>query len=399
MSQARKWLSDHDYNPIEFEPATGKTMSTAIDIKSLSKEVLRREAPQGLRVEERDDAGLTFSFSSEAPVERFFGREILVHDPESVDLARMNDGGPWLWNHNRDVVLGVAEKSWLGSDRRLYVKTKWSPNTKEQGTEEYKRRRDIEAGIVRNVSFAYEINDIKEAPNGDMLVTRFNVLEVSSVSVPADQTVGLGRSLSSTESTTQTNETEQQTMQPESPTLETKQTAERGTDTPLTLPSMEQTIDIQEVQAAARQSERERVAAIRAMCDQHKVGVDLAERLINDDASIDQAREAVLKQLSSSKPEQAARLHNPEANDIGLSKAETKRFSFIRALNYLANPGDVSARRAAEFEIEVGRAAAAQYERSSNGIVVPNEVLRRDLVAEIPTAGGNLVPDELQSGS
>ena len=40
-------------------------------------------------------------------------------------------------------------------------------------------------------------------------------------------------------------------------------------------------------------------------------------------------------------------------NDVGLSQKEVKRFSFIRALNYLANPGDQVARREAEFEIEV----------------------------------------------
>ena len=74
-------------------------------------------------------------------------------------------------------------------------------------------------------------------------------------------------------------------------------------------------------------------------------------------------------------------------------------FSFVRALNYLANPGDQSARREAEFEIEVGQAASKQYERSSNGIVVPNEVLRRDLNVGTATAGGNLVDDVLLSGS
>lgn len=111
MSEAKTWLSDHDYTPLMFEPATGKAMTNTIDIKSINKEVHRREAPQGLRVEERTDAGLTFSFSSEAPVERWWGREILVHDADSMDLARMNDGGAWLWNHNRDVVLGVAEKA------------------------------------------------------------------------------------------------------------------------------------------------------------------------------------------------------------------------------------------------------------------------------------------------
>jgi HK97 family phage major capsid protein len=86
-------------------------------------------------------------------------------------------------------------------------------------------------------------------------------------------------------------------------------------------------------------------------------------------------------------------------NDVGLSEKEVKRFSFVRALNYLSNQGDANARRAAEFEIEVGKAAAEKYDRSSNGIVVPNEVLRRDLVVGTPSAGGNLVASELLSGS
>ena len=398
VSEAKKWLSDHDYTPISFEPATGKSMDGKIDIKAISKEVLRREAPQGLRVEESTEAGLTFSFSSEAPVERWWGREVLMHDDGAMDLARMNDGGPWLWNHNRDVVLGVAEKAWLGDDRRLYVKTKWSPNTTEKGTEEYKRRRDIEAGIVRNVSFAYEINDVREASNGDMQVVGWNVLEVSSVSVPADQTVGLGRALDDT-NTSPTPLTTQETNQASTPTLETKQTAERGADFPQDPPSMEQATNVQEVQSAARQSERERVAAIRAMCAQHQIGTDLADTLIDNESTLDQAREAVLNQIGRTRVEVQGRVHDDDSAALGLTDKEVRSFSFVRALNHLINPGDRAAREAAAFEIEVGKAAADKYQRSSNGIVIPNEVLRRDLVVGTSTAGGNLVSTDLLSGS
>jgi HK97 family phage major capsid protein len=398
VSEAKKWLSDHDYTPIQFEAATGKSMETAIDIKAINKEVLRREAPQGLRVEERTDDGLTFSFSSEAPVERWWGREVLMHDDGAMDLARMNDGGPWLWNHNRDVVLGVAEKAWLGTDKRLYVKTKWSPNTTEKGTEEYKRRRDIEAGITRNVSFAYEINDVREAKNGDMQVVAWNVLEVSTVSVPADQTVGLGRAHDTSESDAPPH-TPQETIEEATPTLEAKQTAERGTGSPLSPPLMDQPINVQEVQSAARTAERERVAAIRAMCAQHHVGEDLADTLINNDATIDQAREAVLNQLGLTRKEINGRVHDDDSATLGLTDKEVRSFSFVRALNYLVNPGDRAAREAASFEIEVGRAAAEKYQRSSNGLVIPNEVLRRDLVVGTSTAGGNLVSADLLSGS
>ena len=291
-------------------PLSGEdTMSTApneelersatqpIDLLRINKEGLRREVSQGVRVEDSTDQGLTFSFSSEAPVERWWGREVLMHDDGAMDLGRMNDGGAYLWNHNRDVVLGVAEKAWLGADRRLYTTVKWSPNTMEKGTEEYKRRRDIEAGITRNVSFAYEIADMREASNGDMQVTKWNVLEVSSVSVPADQTVGLGRALSSGDEA-EVPHTPEELMQPDNVMLGTKQSAERGTEATSPAPLiMEQSIDIQEVQSAARAAERDRVAVIRAMCAQHQVGDEMADRLINDDASIDLARETVLTQL------------------------------------------------------------------------------------------------------
>lgn len=403
VSEAKTWLSDHDYKPILFEPATGKTMTTAIDIKSINKEVHRREAPQGIRVEERTDAGLTFSFSSEAPVERWWGREILVHDADSMDLARMNDGGAWLWNHNRDVVLGVAEKAWLGDDRRLYVKTKWSPNTTEKGTEEYKRRKDIEAGITPNVSFAYEINDVREATNGDFHVTKWNVLEVSSVSVPADQSVGLGRAQGDNESTAAPS-TSQAAIQASTTTLEAKQTAERGADTPQDPPPMDTNINVQEVQTAARQSERERVSAIRAMCDQHQVGSDLAERLINDDATLDQAREAVLGQLGRTRKEFQGRVHDDGAAAIGLTSSEVKRYSLMNVIRHLADPSDRGLREAAAFELECSKAAESKLGRAAKGIVMPWDVMaapaqRAPQSAGTASAGGYLVETQLLTGS
>ena len=403
VSEAKTWLSNHDYKPILFEPATGKAMTTAIDIKSINKEVHRREAPQGLRVEERTDAGLTFSFSSEAPVERWWGREILVHDADSMDLARMNDGGAWLWNHNRDVVLGVAEKAWLGDDRRLYVKTKWSPNTTEKGTEEYKRRKDIEAGITPNVSFAYEINDVREATNGDFHVTRWNVLEVSSVSVPADQTVGLGRAQGDNENTAAP-ATSPAAIQASTTTLEAKQTAERGADTPQDPPPMDTNINVQEVQTAARQSERERVSAIRAMCDQHQVGNDLAERLINEDATLDQAREAVLGQLGRTRKEFQGRVHDDGAASIGLTSAEVKRYSLMNVIRHLADPSDRGLREAASFELECSKAAESKLGRAAKGIVMPWDVMaapaqRAPQSVGTASSGGYVVDTQLLTGS
>ena len=354
----------------------------------------RRELPMGLRVEEKTDETLTFSFSSEAPVDRWFGREILVHEEGSVDLGRMNDGGVYLWNHNRDVVLGVAEKAWLGDDRRLYSTVRWSPNTLEKGSEEYKRRQDVEAGIVRNVSFAYEINKIDERADG-FYVTEWNVLEVSSVSVPADQTVGLGRAMDEpvavepepAPSAPEPEPVAVATAEPQPEPLRslTVQTAER-TDSPDEQP-MTTEINVAEVQQDARRAERERVASIRGMCDQFQLS-ELAEKLINDDASIDAARAVVMEQIGMRKVEFQGRVHDAGGAELGLSKREIKRFSLCRLLLHMTEPTNARLADAAGFELEVSRAAADLQARTLNksarGVLIPWEVLGVSRAAETP---------------
>jgi HK97 family phage major capsid protein len=358
----------------------------------------RRELPGGLRVEESTDETLTFSFSSEAPVKRWFGREILVHEPGAMDLSRMNDGAPWLWNHNPNVVLGVTEKTWLGDDRRLYSTVRWSPNTLEKGSEEYKRRQDIQAGITRNVSFAYEIEDLDER-DGAFYVTSWPVLEVSSVSVPADQTVGLGRAMDEP-AAVEPEPAAEPTPEPPAPaeptvTIDpelvksaaskalhslTAQTAER-TD-PTDQIQMTTEINVAEVQQDARRAERERVATIRGMCDQFQLP-ELAEKLINDDASIDAARAVVMEQIGMRKVEFQGRVHDAGAAELGLSKREVKRYSFLRVAQYLADPSPRTA-EAAAFELEVARAAQAKHSRSANGVLIPWEVLGSNRAAETP---------------
>ena len=396
-------LSGEETMPKPPEEELERSVAPPVDLLRINKEGLRREAPQSFRVEESTDTGLTFSFSSEAPVERWWGKEVLMHDEGAMDLARMNDGGAYLWNHNRDVVLGVAEKAWLGPDRRLYTTVKWSPNTTEKGTEEYKRRRDIEAGITRNVSFAYEIADMREASNGEMQVTKWNVLEVSSVSVPADQTVGLGRALSSGDEVAASH-TPEELMQPDNVMLGTKQSAERGTEATSPAPLiMEQSIDIQEVQSAARAAERDRVAVIRAMCSQHQVGDEMADRLINDDASIDQARETVLAQLGRTRKEFQGRLHDDGAGSIGLTSQEVKRYSLMNVIRHLADPSDRATREAASFELDCSKAAEAKLGRAAKGVVMPWDVMAspqlRTQTAGTASTGGYLVDTQLLTGS
>jgi HK97 family phage major capsid protein/HK97 family phage prohead protease len=379
-----------------------RTLETAQ--RDLSGTYTRTEATNFRALEERT---FEFPFSSEYPVARYFGNEVLSHDTDAADLGRLNDGAPLLFNHNPDKVVGVVERAYINDkDKRGYAKVRFSRNKFAQEVLD-----DVKDGILRGISFGYAIDKMEER-NGDYVATKWSPHEVSVVSIPADPTIGIGRSLITDVVPELRSATTQRTEEcqgatpiitneaPVPPTeveeMQDQRQAAQTASTPI--PEMENTPDLEVIRSKAAEAERTRIAAITALGSKHQMQ-DLARELIDGGRTLDEARAAVLEKLGSTPMEQPIRSADITTNDVGLSDKETKRFSFVRALNFLANQGDASARRAAEFEIEVGEAAAKKYGRSSNGIVVPNEVLRRDLIAGTPSAGGNLVNDVLLSGS
>lgn len=357
-AEARTWLADHDFNPIEFEEATGNGEG-----RSLTGKYQRAELTTFDEVEDRT---YEFPFSSEFPVARYFGNEILSHEASAADLSRLNDGAPLLFNHNPDRVIGVVEGARIDSKgRRGYARVRFSRNPFAQEV-----LSDVKDGVLRNVSFGYSIDKMEERGSGDYVATAWAPYEVSIVSVPADKTVGIGRALTPTEP------------------------AASAAPSPDPLPPMENTApDLAVVRAEAVEAERSRISSINALCTKHRMA-DLGQQLVESGRSIDEARAAVLDKLNV--PQETV---NMSAAEIGLSAQESRRFSFLRAINYLANPTDRAAREAAAFEIEASDAAAAKLGRQSRGITIPQDVLRRDLTVGTASAGGNLVAPDLDAGS
>jgi len=72
-----------------------------------------------LRLLSAEDRTVEVSMSSETPVPRWFGDEILVHDADAVDMSRASNGLPLLWNHNQDILIGRVEGIRLDPDRKL----------------------------------------------------------------------------------------------------------------------------------------------------------------------------------------------------------------------------------------------------------------------------------------
>ena len=176
--------------------------------------------------------------------------------------------------------------------------------------------------------------------------------------------------------------------------MKTEQHAERA-ETPDETP-MTTEVNVAEVQSEARLAERDRVATIRGMCDQFKLS-DLAEKLINDDASVDTAREVVMSELGMRKVQFEGKVHDAGAANLGLSEREVQRFSLCRLINYMMEPTSSKHANAAGFELEVTRAAADLQSRTLNksarGFLIPWEVLGSNRAAESPGQAAGIFAD------
>ena len=160
---------------------------------------------------------------------------------------------------------------------------------------------------------------------------------------------------------------------------------------------MENTPDISAVRAEAAaeaaKAERTRISGITALTEKHGMA-DLGRQLIEGGRSLDEARAAVLEKIGA-KVEPVSE----KAADIGMTAKEVREFSFQRAINALANPNDRKMWEAAAFERECSEAASAKAGKTAQGIMVPNEVLRRDLTVGTASAAGDLVGTDFRPGS
>jgi len=318
---------------------------------------------------EKEDRTIEFPFASEEPVERYFGMEVLEMSEKAMDLSRLNDGAPLLYQHDADRIVGVVQRAYI-KDKRGYAEVKLANN--ELGREMQDLIKD---GIIRNVSFGYKINEMEEDKSTTPMTyraTSFQPFELSLVTVPADQSVGIGRSFDS---------------------VETVSTASAvPTTTPISIME-EQTPDLELLRAEASEAKAKEAAEMLAL-GKRTHNVDLAQEFVMNSRGIDELRSALIDQMGSN-----AKPVDTTAGEIGLSQKEARSFSFLRAINYLSNPGDRAARDAAGFEIEASEAAAAKLGRQSRGITVPSDVMRRDLNVGTATAGGNLVETELDAAN
>lgn len=380
---------------------------------------LTREMRIDLRAEAVSDESRTveLSFSSEAPVSRWWGSEILDHGKKSVRLGRLNDGGALLMDHNTRDQVGVVEKAWVdGKVCRAVVRFGRSERAEEIFL-------DVKDGIRKLVSVGYNIFEMvlekSDKQGGETYrITDWEPFEISLVSVPADTNVGVGRDgqppafdpRSLIKPDTQPDPDE------EDDDMRMTRDANGGVAAPVaTQPVAVETRNAPAPVAAAPavdaaaliREERERAQNIRAIGA--RIGMDAAaiEAAVNDGQSID----AFVRSINTRVPETQA-IRTAESPEIGLTDQEAQRYSFVRLFNAMANPTDAMAQRAARFELECSAAAMSRGgdQRSNGALRIPQDVLvrgvleaigrgQRDLNVGTATAGGHTVATDLLAGS
>jgi len=229
---------------------------------------------------------------------------------------------------------------------------------------------DVRDGVLRNVSFGYAISEMEQRGSGDFVATSWAPYEISVVSIPADPTVGMGRS------------------------LETDPAATAASPTPETEPEvpMENTPDLTAVRAEAAaeaaKAERARIAGITALTEKHGMA-DLGRQLIEGGRSLDEARAVVLDKLGAKPVETVA--------PVEMASEERASYSLTAGIRAMLT-GDWSSREAGlvrELSKEVEKSGVAKTTERS--FFVPFAALnqRATYVTSGATTGGNLVQTDL----
>jgi len=315
------------------------------------------------------------SFSSEEPVERWWGREILDHKEKSVNLRRLKRGGALLIDHEMSNQVGVIEKVWVDeADRKGRSIVRFGRSAKAEEIFQ-----DVLDEIRTNVSVGYQIDELvlEEEKKGDLSTyraTRWEPYEISLVSVPADINVGVGRGDEGKEVEIKILSTpEVKIVQKEERKMEKCEKCgtllEGGA-----CPNRECGKDKDKKSLSALEIEQGRINAIRNLCKMNKFDARMEELWIHSGLSFEEISNDMLRLL-----EERGKTNPDPLTRIDLPPKDVKNFSLTRAIVACRDNNWTNA----PFELECSREVAKRLNQvpNPNRFFVPFEVLERPIDA------------------
>lgn len=247
-----------------FQPHVMKPTSLPVQYRELKIDPKKVDA---------DSRTVDILFSTDAPAQRWFGKEILDHSPGACDLSRLNDGGAFLKDHDNTKQIGVHEP---GTARTVIANgrgegratVRFAGPTNPLAQQEFQ---DVLDGVRTKISVGYIVQEMEMVDDDDndgdevYKVTKWQPLENSLVSIPLDAAAGVGRANDGTEYAV----TIKRNRSMENPTQTTTE------PTPRTRAATPRTAE----------QERERIREIQAIAKRCRIPEDEVEQAINDGMS------------------------------------------------------------------------------------------------------------------
>ena len=380
-----------------------------LDERGIPKKLGRQYRKVSISAYDKETHTVTMAVSSSTPVERYFGVEVLSHDKGALNADRLKSGIALLFNHDYDQHLGRSQSYELGDP--LHVTCRFGSNPLA-----LEKEGDVETGILVDVSIGYIVDEwdiVENAKTGvrTYTATKWTLLEVSLVTVPADPTVGVGRAASLDETPVKYNlrKVEEDASEDESEDEEEDDDADDGDrsaslETSTTIPAEQRTEPMATANAGVdlAAQNQERVTGLRALHTQfpkefNQRSLDAAIAL---DLPLERAKAAIADAIITG----AQRSDVPTVADSvfdSMSERELGKYSlrniYAAAVNR-AVPGTFTDKESeAGFEREVGETLRKEAEKRGisglgAGIAIPSATSRamaRVTATRNLAAGGN----------
>ncbi len=133
------------------------------------------------------------AFASDKPVDHWFGMLCLSMDKKSMRSERLKNGAPLLMDHDARDVVGVVESHSVDKDGIARATVRFGESARAQEI-----FHDVKTGIRKSVSVGFMVYELDlESEKDDIQTYRstdWEPFEISIVAIPADISVGVGRS-------------------------------------------------------------------------------------------------------------------------------------------------------------------------------------------------------------
>lgn len=315
------------------------------------------------------------SIASEAPYERWWGKEILEIGSQAIRDERLLKGAPLLVGHDTSDQIGVVERYEITSDKKLRILARFGKSARAEEIFQ-----DVLDGIRRNASVGYIIHDLilekQEEDVATYRVTDWEPLEGSLVPVPADPSVGVGRAHE----------------QPKGE--EMKDETKKDEETQV----KEKPVDHSVAEKAASERESQRITDILAAGDEftEQGGPELARELIKkSDASVETFNSQMLAKIQGSqKPFKTAQ----PADELAPQSSQRFRYGLLKAFtrDYSMPDGRVIKAEEAGYRAGMWYAAVVHKSDKAERWCKDNGISTRVMSGSTLTGGAALVPTELE---